>query len=308
MGLENVSDKININLGDGGGRGGNDGGAMAALVAALGTRNQGGDHAGLIAALGNRNSDGNLAPLLAMMHNRNDGDGLNSMWPLLLLLGLGRGGHGGGFFGGGDGGGDGCTSGALGASILQTLTEGQADIRAQIPTVALENQNAILGAIARSDLGIQQGFANTKDAVQNTLFALTQGINNVNQNVSAQGCQTRETVQAGTTAVLQRMDSLRISELEHERDRAERNNEITALRSQVEITNVNTATATQAQGQLQAQLQFQDINNKIDRLCGAINVVGNQVQRSQNANDTINFGTMTGSGIQTASNASNQVR
>lgn len=47
MGLENVSDKVNIILGDmdmGRGGGGMD---AAALVAALGTRNQGGDHAAL---------------------------------------------------------------------------------------------------------------------------------------------------------------------------------------------------------------------------------------------------------------------
>lgn len=303
MGIETGSDKVNINVG--GGEGGGNGGAMAALVAALGNRNQGDNSAALIAALGNRNHS-EMGPLMAMMANRRDGDdGLNSMWPLLLLLGLGRGGHGGGLFGGGGDGGD-CAASAFGSSILQTLTEGQADIRAQIPTVALENQNAILGAISRSDLGIQQGFANTKDAVQNSLFALTQTLNNVNQNVSDQGCRTRETVQSGNTAILQKMSDLRISELEHDRDRAERAIEVNSLRSQVEITNVNTATATQAQGQLQAQLQFQDINNKIDRLCGSINVIGNQVQRANNVNDTINFGTMAGSGNQ--SNANTQVR
>lgn len=102
MGMDNVSDKVNINVGDGGGQGG--AGAMAAVIAALGNRNQGDNSAALIAALGNRNDDSsNLAPLYAMMNNnRHDGDGMNNMWPIILLALLGRGGRGGGLFGGGD--------------------------------------------------------------------------------------------------------------------------------------------------------------------------------------------------------------
>lgn len=67
---EGILDKVNVNVGggDGGGAGG-----MAALVAALGGRNQGNDNAALIAALGNRNDDSaNWAPMLAMMNRRDE--------------------------------------------------------------------------------------------------------------------------------------------------------------------------------------------------------------------------------------------
>jgi hypothetical protein len=310
MGLENVSDKININLGDGASRGGNDGGAMAALVAALGTRNQGGDHAGLIAALGNRNDSGaNLAPLLAMMHNRNDGDGngMGGMWPLLLLLLLGRGGHGGGLFGGGDG--DGNANGA-GSMVLQSL----ANLQSQIPTVALENQNAILGAIARSDLGIQQGFANTKDAVQNTLLALSSALATVNQNVSEQGCQTREYV--GNDGDKTRAQQVARWQLEDATRINEQNAEILALRTKAEndhrhhestlqITNTNTAVAAQSQYQQQQQQQFQ-IDSSLERAVGRIVGSFNQTMLARQGQDIVNLGTMTASGTQAAANT--QVR
>lgn len=242
---------------------------------------------------------------MATMHNNRDNDrnGLGELWPLLLLLG--RGGHGGGLFGGGDD----CGSGG-GAAINQlTLTEVLSKlgtIEGQIPLTALQSQNAIQSSIAQLALADQQGFANVKDAVQNLALFQSGKLDAINQNVSDQGCRTRELVQSTSTAVLQQMSDLRIRELEHDRDRAERAIEVSSLRSQVEITNTNTATATQAQGQFQNQLQFQDINNKIDRLCGSINVIGNQVQRANNVNDTINFGTMAGSGNQ--SNQSTQVR
>lgn len=296
------SDKVNINVG---GEGGGNGGAMAALVAALGNRNQGDNSAALIAALGSRNNDNQLAPLMAMMHNRNDGDrdGLGEMWPLLLLL-LGRGGRGGGLFGGGDdcggGGGD-----AVNQLTLNQVLGKLGTLEGQIPLTALQSQNAIQASIAQLALADQQGFANVKDAVQSLALFQSGQLNNINQNVSDQGCKTRELVQSTSTAVLQRMDDLRIRELEHDRDRAERAIEVNSLRSQVEITNVNTATATQAQGQLQAQLQFQDINNKIDRLCGAVSIA-NQTMLARQGQDIVNLGTMTASGTQAAANT--QVR
>lgn len=294
------TDKVIVNAG-GSGDGG--GGSMAAVIAALGNRNQGNDNAALIAALGNRN-DNQLGPLMAMLGNNNrDRDGMGEMWPLLLLLlGRGRGG-----FGGGD---DCCDDGhrdvsPAHAALLQTMTENLSDLRAQVPTTALQSQNAIQGAIAQLALADQQGFAGVKDAVQSLALFQSNQLNNINQNVSDQGCKTRELVQSTSTAVLQRMDDLRIRELEHDRDRAERAIEVNSLRSQVEITNTNTATATQAQGQFQSQLQFQDINNKIDRLCGSINIA-NQTMLARQGQDIVNLGTMTASGTQAAANT--QVR
>lgn len=295
MGMDNVSDKVNINVGEGGGRSYDGGGSMAAVIAALGNRNQGNDNAALIAALGNRNEN-QWGPLMAMLagDRHHDRDGLGDLWPLLLLLG--RGGRGGGLFGGGD---DCCDNGA------ETRLQSNADTLAILNGVN-NTKDAVTGGFATTGLALSQGFANVKDAVQALALFQTGQLNNINQNVSDQGCKTRELVQAGTTAVLEKMADLRIRELEHERDRAERNIEVNSLRSQVEITNTNTATATQAQGQLQAQLQFQDINNKIDRLCGAIINVGNQVQRVKSDQDIVNFGTMAASGNQATT--STQVR
>lgn len=99
MGMTDIADKVNIHVGgaDGGGFGG-----AAAMIAALGNRNDGSDNAALIAALGNRNDGAGgmaaLAPLLAGMNGNN---GMNNPWPIILLALLGRG-RGGGLFGGGD--------------------------------------------------------------------------------------------------------------------------------------------------------------------------------------------------------------
>lgn len=297
MGMDNISDRVNINLPGGGG--GDFGGAgMAAVIAALGNRNEGSDNAALIAALGNRNDGmGANALLPALMAGGGGLGGQNALWPIILLALLGRGGRGGGLFGGGD---DCCDGGGA-----ETRLQSNAD------TLAILNgingaKDATTSGFATTGLALSQGFANVKDAVQSLALFQTGQLNTINQNVSDQGCKTRELVQAGTTAVLEKMADLRIRELEHERDRAERNIEVNSLRSQVEITNTNTATATQAQGQLQAQLQFQDINNKIDRLCGAIINVGNQVQRVKSDQDIVNFGTMAASGNQATT--STQVR
>lgn len=295
------SDKVNINLGGGDGGGGF--GGAAALIAALGNRNEGGDTAGLIAALGNRNNDGGLAAMLPALMAQNGNNGMNNIWPILLLALLGRG-RGGGLFGGGDDCGPVASASGVSpalAAILQTLTEGQSNLRAEVPTTALETQNAMQQAIASLALGTQQGFANTGDKVTNTgnvvlaavrnsqdttqnAFALlSRDLCDVKSTVMAEGCETRQLVQAGTTAVLSRIDRSEIDELRSRADRAERAIEVNSLRSQVEITNTNTATATQAQAQGQFQFQLQDVNNRIGRLCEAVERV-HQVAQSANQN------------------------
>lgn len=286
------SDKVNIHLGDGGRGGDGFGGAgMAAVIAALGNRNQGNDMAGLIAALGNRNEK-DYGPLMAMMANRNnDNDGMNSLWPILLLLLRGRG----GFGDGGDCGSGGMTVGQ--ATALQTLLEGQSDLKALVP----EQTSAIKESLGQLALGTQQGFANVKDSIQNSLlaqqaaiagvkdavqngFTLTgRDIAAVNQNVSSQGCQTRELIAASTTSILQKIDQNTIDDLRHRAERAERSVEVNALRSTVEINNTATATSQQAQGQFQVQTQFQDINNRLSRLFDHIDLV-HQTARATNSN------------------------
>lgn len=297
------SDKVNINLG--GGEGGSGGGMQAAaLVAALGQRNQGGDNAALIAALGARNQGYGGGDGLGM-----GGLGGGGLLGGLLVGSLLGGGRRGGLLGGG---GDECCDNGhrdvspAHAALLQTMTENLSDIRAQVPTTALQSQNAIQASIAQLALADQSGFSNVKDAVQALALFQTGQLNNINQNVSEQGCKTREAVAASETAVLERISRFEIDSLRHERDRFERQTEINALRSQVEITNTNTATNSQAQGQFQTQLQFQDLNSKFERLCGLVSGVANQVQVARNVNDTINFGNMAASGIQ--STPTTQVR
>lgn len=312
------SDKVNINLGEGGGGGG--GAGLAAVIAALGNRNEGGDTAGLIAALGNRNNDGGMAAMLpALMAGQNNG--MNNIWPILLLALLGRGR--GGLLGGD--GGD-CAPGGIGAghaALLQTLLEGQSDLRADVPRTALETQNAIQSAVSALALGTQQGFANTKDAVQASLLAnltatggvkdsvmnnaalLQRDICDVKSTVQTEACATRELVQAGTTAILSRIDRSEIDELRARADRAERNIEVNALRSQVEVNQTVNTTQAQAQGQFQVQTQLQDIGSAVRELRG-LAIIGNQTMLARQAQDIVNLGTMTASGTQAAANT--QVR
>lgn len=268
-----ASEKVNINVG--GGEGG--GGAMAALVAALGNRNQGGDTAALIAAMGNRD------------HH----DGMNNLWPILLLALLGKRGG----FGGGD---DDCgPPSPAQAAILQTLMEGQSDLRAQVPTVGLETQNAVLGAIAQLALGTQQAISQAKDVTQNGFTLTGRDIAAVNQNVSEQGCQTRETVLAAESRILSRLDRNEIDSLRHDRDRAERQLEVNALRSQVEVNQTVNTNQQQAQAQWQVNDRFNDLVRRFDS-------VANQIQRVRADSDIVNFGTMAASGNQATT--STQVR
>ncbi len=312
------SDKVNINLGEGGGGGG---AGLAAVIAALGNRNEGGDTAGLIAALGNRNDGGMAAMLPALMAGQNN-NGMNNIWPIILLALLGRGR--GGLLGGGDD--CGPTAGGIGpgqAALLQTILENATATRAAVPTTALETQNALQQAVSALALGTQQGFANTKDAVQASLLAnltatggvkdsvmnnaalLSRDICDVKSTVQTEACATRELVQAGTTAILSRIDRSEIDELRQRADRAERAIEVNALRSQVEVNQTVTTTQGQVQGQAQLQAQLQDIGSAVRNLAGIV-AIGNQTMLARQAQDIVNLGTMTASGTQAAANT--QVR
>lgn len=297
-----ASDKVNINVGGGGEGGGYGGASMAALVAALGQRNQGNDHAALIAALGNRNDSGaNLAPLFALMgHRDNDGFGQGGLWPIILLALLGRHGGFGGFGGGGD-----CCDGSGGGhfhgNFLQSILNSLTGLTAAVPTTALETQNAIQGAIAQLALAGQQGFSNLKDSVQAIGAANLAATNNVASSVIQQGLttqiaighdgdKTRALIQSTNMDNLQRQLTVAQNALMEERfDRRGREVEVNVSQ------NVN-----QQQAQQQQQLQFQDLVRRFDHLCNL------QVLNARQAQDIVNLGTMTASGTQAAANT--QVR
>lgn len=288
------TDKVIVNAG-GGERG--DNGNMAAIIAALGNRNQGNDNAALIAALGNRNEK-DWGPLMALMATRDrdhgyggcyDGFGGNSMWPLLLLALAGRGRHG-GFLGGDDDGDGGCCAKT---ALTQTILEAVGDIKAQVPQVALESQNAVQASIAQLALGTQQGLGNVKDAVQALSLFQTQQLNNINQNVSEQGCKTRETVQESKTAILQAIAENKYENLKNEL--FELRGKFHSRDSEVSVNQ----TVNQVQAQAQAQVQRQ---SELDLLFHRLNASIGQQMKAKADQDIINLGTMLASGTQTPTN------
>lgn len=304
------TDKVIVNAG-GSGEGG--AGNMAAVIAALGNRNQGNDNAALIAALGNRNDDSNSwGPMLAAMNNRGqgygyDGGGFGGMNGILGIAALGlifgRGGRG-GLFGGGDGDGGGCGA--------ETRLQSNADTLAILQQIG-QAKDATTGGFANTALALSQGFANVRDSVQASTFLLNKELCDVNQNVSAQGCQTREAVQNDgdkTRALLiarfQQQDATTI---------AEQNARIVALETRshsdrqhaeqvLSITNTNTAVAAQAQQQQQQQRQSEF--ESLRALLFGFNNNFNQTMLARQAQDIVNLGTMTASGTQAAANT--QVR
>ena len=206
-----------------------------------------------------------------------------------MLAGRGRGG---GLFGGDDGGSD-----CAGHNVLQTLVENQGDIRAAIPTLALETQNAILSAIGRSELATQQGFANTKDAVQNSLFAVSQTLANINQNVSSQGCQTRETVKEDGEKTRSLITSNTIMDLQRQLGVAQADAKEERHLSRVREVEVN---VSQNVNQQQAQAQFQtQLQAQFGQLFGALNTAVANINNNRSNQDILNLGTMLASGTQT---------
>lgn len=282
-----ASDKVNINLGEGGG-----GGSMAALVAALGNRNQGDNTAALIAALGNRNDN----------HRGDDGFGLGGGGILgtIALLGLLRG-------RGGFGGDDDCGNGNGGKfAILQTLMENGADLRAAIPTAALETQKEVCAASAtitdrinQSQIASLAAFSNLKDAVTNTGTILLGASNQNTKEILGAICALGSKIDQNQILDLQRQ--LGVAQADAREERGHRHSDGVEVRVSQQVN--------QAQAQLQFQTQQQRLDDeRFGRLFGLIANIGNQVQRSNQGMDVVNFGSgsIAGSGLQ--STANNQVR
>lgn len=281
--MDNINDKVNIHVGEGGGSGGGN----AAMIAAL---------------LNGRNQDSTLGPLLAAMGGGGGFGGNNSMLPILLLALLG--GRRGGFLGGGEDCGAAAVAGGLTpahAALLQTLMEGQSDLRAQVPTVALETQNAVQSSIAQLALGLSQGLANVKDSVQANGTANLIATKDVARDIAvstlqnqiaitADGDKTRALIVDFNTQNLQR--ELAVAQAALSDERHHRHSDGVELRVTQQVN--------QAQGQAQNQWQTQRIEDeRFARLNAAIIAIGNSVQKSRADQDIINLGTMLASGVQT---------
>lgn len=271
-----ATDKVIVNAG-GGGEGG---GGMAALVAALGNRNQGDNTAALIAALGNRNGG-------------NDGFGSGGGLGLIALLALlGRRG-----FGDGDGGhhhGDGLTPAS--AALIQSIMNGVNGIAADVPKVALESQAAIQQSLGQLALGVSQGLANVKDSVQATSTVNLVATKDVGtqvqvgnlaivQAISNDGEKTRALIVANQVADLQRQ--LTVAETNAREEHSRRHSE------GIEFRVSQTVNQAQAQAQQQSQLS---------NLFSALNHLANDVQFVKQGQTIFNSGTMAASGTQAAAN------
>lgn len=288
------SDKTNIYVGEG--RGSDSGASTAAVIAALGSRNQGSDNAALLAALGSRNQADMTPALIAALsgHDRHRGDdgfgfgGGGGILGLLAILGLLRG-------RGGLGGGDCDDNGAVerpvfNAAVLSKL----GNIEGVIPTTALQTQNALQGALAQLALGISNGFAQTGDRIQNATYLLSKELCDVNQNVSSQGCQTREVVLQTKAEVLTELKNNRISELEDQVRTLKSHDHV--RESEVRINNTLTNTSVQQQQQSQLQAQFDHLFRRL----GNIEFEQNQIARSTNANLIVGNAGATTTGAQTS--------
>lgn len=289
------SDKVQIHVGGGG-----DGGAAstAAVIAALGNRNQADLSPAILASLGNRNQGDNIPALIAALsgHDRHRGyddggfgfGGGGGILGLLAILGLLRG-------RGGLGGGDCDDNGAVerpvfNAAVLSKL----GNIEGSIPTTALQTQNALQGALAQLALGISNGFAQTGDRIQNATYLLSKELCDVNQNVSSQGCQTREVVLQTKAEVLTELKNNRISELEDQVRTLKSHDHV--RESEVRINNTLTNTSVQQQQQSQLQAQFDHLFRRL----GNIEFEQNQIARSTNANLIVGNAGATTTGAQTS--------
>ena len=309
MSMSDITDKVNIHVGEGRG---SDGGAMAALVAALGNRNSPDNTAALIAALGNRNEHDSAAwaPMMAAMAGGGGFGGNNALWPIILLALLGRG-RGGGLFGGDDCGGGSEVNQLTLTEVLSKLgsIEGAIPLAAsQVENSICEQTNQLSTLFNQQSLATLAAIANTKDAVQNTGTVLLSATKDVGSMVQTTGLQTQiaigtdgDRTRAAIAALASKIDSNTIADLQRQLtvsqlSEAEERNRRALDAVRVEVSqNVN-----QQQGQLQAQLQFQRQSDEIAALRRGLEVsIANQRNRSDQ--DLINLGTMVGN-AQTAAN------
>jgi hypothetical protein len=196
--------------------------------------------------------------------------GLASALPLLLAGRADGGwGHGAGGFGAGLVGG--VLGGALFGGRRGGLFGGDSDNGGENRLQDNADTLAILGAIGSAKdattsgfgttaLALSQGFANLKDSQQAGTFLLSNQLNTINQNVSDQGCKTRETVLAAQGAIISKIDANTIAELTAEL--AESRHHGRSVEGNVTVSQ----TVNQAQAQQQQQQQFQTQNDLLRQL------------------------------------------
>lgn len=209
-----------------------------------------------------------------------------------LIGGALFGGRRGGLFGnGGDCDGGGGAENRIDSTVFNTavLTK-LGSIEAAIPLASAQTENVILqqtnqitNLASQAQLANAAGFAATGDRIQNVGAIVLGALNNVNQNVLEQGCQTRAAVAASTTAILEKISADRIRELELRAERAERSIEVNALRSQVEVNQTVNTTTLQNQQQAQGQFQIQALAEEL-RACRRDIAFVHQEARATNNN------------------------
>lgn len=302
-------DRVEVkNIFDGGGHGG-DGGmgglGTAAVVAALGNRNEG---TGNIAA---------LAPLLMGGGGFGGfGGGFGAGLVGGILGGALFGGRRGGLFGGG---GDDCGGGGAAAAIANEIVLSKlGSIEGAIPLAALSTENAILTQTISNNAGFAStkdsiqiatgalavAISGTKDAVQNGLFLvsnqLQEGICSVKTAIATDGALTRSMLQSRWTAEDQTKISTQAAEIIELRNEGRHRDRHSAL--ELQITNTNTAVAAQAQGQ--QQQQFQALVGTVNSLVPCVNalVMNSQLAhaRATNGNVIVGNAGATTTGAQTA--------
>lgn len=269
MGMDNINDKVNINVAPGGGSGGGfDMGGLAAMM---------------MASRGDDSQSNIWASILpALMNQRDAGVGGNGLWPLLLLFLLrGRGGL-------GDGGGD-C--GLVDPAILQGVNA----LQAAVPTNALQTQNALLemqnaltSQISQGNIALNASITNTKDAVQNSAALLLQNAGQNTQSILQAIGSLSTKIDTNTIADLQRQLGVAQAREAEERHFA---------RTKEVETNV-TNNITQVQAQQQQQQQFQELLRQFGLFGANLNILNNQVAKS--SQDVINVGGLLSGVAQTA--------
>jgi hypothetical protein len=242
---------------------------------------------------------GNDAALMAMLAGQNSGNnGMNALWPL-LLLGLNN--RNGGLLGGNEGaGGVGLQNSIDTNAILQTL----GDIKASVPLSEAQVQLALAGATA----SLSNSIAGSKDATVNAaanIGNLIQQVNNalgdkvdanttqqaigfggINSSIERTGWQLSQTITTDgdkTRALISSIDrenlnrQLIVAENALAEERTEHRR--SADRHGIEINMIN----NQSQNQLQMQQQSQAISQ-------ISHCLGQALQSIQATNQAINIG------------------